>query len=45
MVDQKNGERRRKADVVAEVESILELLECEIDDEKIQKGARYIRKP
>ncbi len=44
MVDQKNGELRRKADVVAEVESILELLECEIDDEKIQKGARYIRK-
>jgi hypothetical protein len=43
IVDQKSGELHRKADVVAELEAILELLESEIDDEKIQKGARYIR--
>ena len=43
MVDQKSGELRRKADVVAELEAILELLDSEIDDENIQKGARYIR--
>jgi len=43
MVDQKSGELRGKADVIAELEAILELLEHEIDDEKIQKGAGYIR--
>ncbi len=43
MVHQKSGELRRKADVVAELEAIVELLEEEIGDEKIQKGAGYIR--
>jgi hypothetical protein len=43
MVDLKSGELRRKADVRAELEAILELMEHEIADEKIQKGAHYIR--
>jgi hypothetical protein len=43
MVDLKSGELRRKADVMAELEAILALLEQEIADEKIQKGANYIR--
>jgi hypothetical protein len=43
MVNLKTGELRRKADVMAELEGILELLEQEIGDEKIQKGGRYIR--
>lgn len=44
IMDMKRGELRRKADVLAEVETILELLEAEIGAEKIQKGACYIRK-
>jgi hypothetical protein len=44
IVDMKRGELRRKADVIAEVETILELVEQEIGSEKIQKGAQYIRK-
>ena len=44
IVDMKTGELRRKADVTAEVETILTLLEDEIGSEKIQKGTRYIRK-
>lgn len=44
IVDMKSGELRHKADVIAEVETILALLEHEIDSEKIQKGAEYIRK-
>jgi hypothetical protein len=43
MVNQKSGELRRKADVMSEVEAILELLEQEIGDEKIRKGTGYIR--
>jgi hypothetical protein len=43
MVDLKSGELRRKADVMAELEAILGLLEQEIADEKIQKGTGYIR--
>jgi hypothetical protein len=42
IVDLKHGELRRKSDVMAELEAILELLEQEIADEKIQKGAHYI---
>ena len=44
IVDMKTGKLRRKAEVIAEVETILALLEDEIGAEKIQKGARYIRK-
>jgi hypothetical protein len=44
MVDLKSGELRRKADVLAELEAILELFEQEIADEQIQTGADYIRK-
>jgi len=43
IVDMTRGELRRKADVIAEVKAILELLEEEIGSEKIQKGAAYIR--
>jgi len=43
MVNLKSGELRRKADVMAELEAILELLDQEIGDEKIQKGTGYIR--
>jgi hypothetical protein len=43
IVDMRRGELRRKADVIAEVETILELLEDEIGSEKIRKGTRYIR--
>jgi hypothetical protein len=43
MVDSKKGELRRKADVIGELQAILELLESEIDDQKIRKGAGYIR--
>ena len=42
MVNLKSGELRRKADVMAELEAILELFEQEIADDKIQKGAEYI---
>jgi hypothetical protein len=44
IVDLTTGELRRKADVIGEVETILELLEDEIGAEKIQEGTRYIRK-
>ena len=44
MVDLKSGELRRKADVMAELEAILALFAQEIGDEKIQKGANYIRR-
>lgn len=40
----KTGELRRKAEVIAEVETILDVLEDEIDAEKIQEGTRDIRK-
>ena len=43
MVNRHTGDLRRKADVVADVEAILELFAQEITDEKIQKGAVYIR--
>jgi hypothetical protein len=43
MVNQNSGELRRKADVTAELEAILQLLEEDIGDEKIQKGTGYIR--
>lgn len=42
MVDLKSEELRRKADMMAEVGTILEWFEQEIADEKIQKGAHYI---
>jgi hypothetical protein len=43
MVNQQSGELRRKADVISEVDAILELLEEESGDEKIRKGTSYIR--
>jgi hypothetical protein len=43
IVDMETGELRRKAEVIADVDTILALLEHEIGAEKIQKGARYIR--
>jgi hypothetical protein len=43
MVAMKAGERRQKADVIAELEVILDLLDHEIGDEKIQAGARSIQ--
>ena len=42
-VDVRKGELRRKVDVLAEVETILTLFEQEIAEEKIQKGAAYLR--
>jgi hypothetical protein len=43
IVDMRTGDLRRKADVLAEVETILTLFEQEIAEEKIQKGAGYLR--
>jgi hypothetical protein len=43
IVDLRTGELRRKAHVLAEVETILSLFEQEIAEEKLQKGAGYLR--
>jgi hypothetical protein len=43
VVDRKTGELRRKATVLAEVETILILFEQEIAEETLQHGARYLR--
>jgi hypothetical protein len=42
-VDMRTGELRRKADVLAEVETILTLFKQEIAEERIQQGAEYLR--
>lgn len=43
IVDMKTGALRRKANVLADVETILTLFEQEIPEKKIQKGARFLR--
>ncbi|MBN1495556.1 MAG: hypothetical protein JXA07_02230 [Spirochaetes bacterium] len=43
IVDVRTGELRRRTDVLAEVETILVLFEQEIAEEKLRKGAGFLR--